>query len=244
MYHETIKKFTILLVDDEIDIQNALGTLLKMWTPNVLIAGNGEEGLKLYEEEKPDIIITDIRMPVMNGLEMIRKIRQSDINIPIIITTAFDEGAYLFEAMEMHVDRYLLKPIVKKDLKHTLDHVARSLLFEQQHRLLQAMIDADPSAIAACSDNEILYTNETFRSLFGSEPESYDAAFRSACEEVLTSNGVSYGVKVYAAMAELVDNGNLDLTDVLSAEQSPRLLSITSTDSDIMIFRISEKCGV
>lgn len=121
---------TILYVEDEAMIrQNAveyLGRICK----NVLEAEDGFQALKIYERDKPDIIISDIKMPYMNGLEMTKKIRQNDKTIPIIIATAHTETEYLLKAVELQLVKYIIKPITSAKLKEALtlahEHLSQS----------------------------------------------------------------------------------------------------------------------
>ena len=166
MLRDKLKNFSILFVEDEPEVRESLYALLKIWTPNVYTAADGEEGLTLYREMSPDIIITDIRMPVMDGLEMIDTIRKENSELPIIVTTAFDDKEYLLQSIKQQVNGYLLKPVEKKELKRLLETIAKLLLFDREQRILQTMIDTDDTIIVAFSQNEILYTNHTFFDYF------------------------------------------------------------------------------
>jgi diguanylate cyclase (GGDEF)-like protein/PAS domain S-box-containing protein len=122
----------ILVVDDQDDIREALVTLIGLWSHNVYGASNGKEGFELYQTYLPDIVITDIRMPVVGGLEMIEKIKAHNPSLPIIITSAFQDPEYLLNAIELKVDGYIVKPIKKRDLKSRLEHISKALLFEEE----------------------------------------------------------------------------------------------------------------
>ncbi len=116
------KKFnlSLLYVEDEPYIrQNAVEFLSDQFL-EIYEAGDGKEALALYHQKNPDIIITDIEMPKMNGLELCRAIRNSDNNTPIIITTAFTDQDYLLQAIELNLVKYLKKPIQEELLNETL----------------------------------------------------------------------------------------------------------------------------
>ena len=83
-------------------------------------ATNGEEALMLYHEKRPDIIITDIEMPKMNGLQFASLVRKEDEVTPIIITTAYTSVEYLLEATELNLIKYLVKPIEEEKLEEAL----------------------------------------------------------------------------------------------------------------------------
>ena len=77
----------------------------------MLVAIDGDEGFQLFTKYKPDLVIADIKMNKMNGLEMIEKIRQSNNRVQIIVTTAFDDSEYLLQSLGQHVNHFILKPI-------------------------------------------------------------------------------------------------------------------------------------
>lgn len=128
-------KISVLYVEDDHDIQKEFVDILELFVDKVYIASNGQEGLAQYQKEIPDIIITDIQMPIMTGLEMISKIREADQEIPIIITSAFEDSKYLLEAISLGVEHYLLKPVLLEKLENRLDLVIKRLM---QQRELEA----------------------------------------------------------------------------------------------------------
>lgn len=103
----------ILYVEDEQFTRILVKKLLEKESLNVNEAANGVIGLKKFFEIKPDIIITDLAMPEMDGFEMITRIRQHDQTIPIIITTAYREEASRVSTM---INACIYKPIIKEDL--------------------------------------------------------------------------------------------------------------------------------
>jgi len=122
-----VKNIKILYVEDNIDISEEITFFLKNKVTNLAVAYDGEEGFELYNRYKPDLIITDIQMPKLNGIDMIEKIRQTDQSIPIIITTAFNESDYLLNAINLHVDSYIIKPLNLKELLNTINKVMEPL---------------------------------------------------------------------------------------------------------------------
>ncbi len=108
---DKLKSLKILFVEDEEDlIEIITDTLIKI-NANFLTAKNGEEALKIIKKEvNIDVIVTDINMPVMNGLLMIEKLRNNNNDIPVIIMSAHTENEYIDRAKELGVDNYLLKP--------------------------------------------------------------------------------------------------------------------------------------
>lgn len=114
-------RFKLLYVEDEDSIRENLERLLLRMADEVVSARNGVEGLELFDTESVNIVITDIRMPKMNGLEMIRHIRLVDSEIPIIVTTAHNETELLMEAIDLGVTQFVLKPIDMKKLGSAIE---------------------------------------------------------------------------------------------------------------------------
>lgn len=108
---EKLRSMKLLFVEDEEDLIEIISDTLDKLDSNYLTAKNGEEALKLVEDN-PDLsmIITDINMPVMNGLEMIEELKAKNINLPIIVMSAHTELEYINKAKELGVNDYLLKP--------------------------------------------------------------------------------------------------------------------------------------
>ncbi|RXJ90352.1 diguanylate cyclase [Arcobacter sp. CECT 8983] len=132
-----LKNITILYAEDEAALREITLNILKGFTKKQLVAENGAQGLELFKEHESeiDIIITDVNMPIMNGLEMIREIKKINPNIPIIVATAFSNTEYLLEAIDIGVDKYVLKPI---DMKKLLQLMSQSLLY---HELKDLYVD-------------------------------------------------------------------------------------------------------
>ncbi|MBS9782685.1 MAG: EAL domain-containing protein [Arcobacter sp.] len=125
-----LKNLTILYAEDEQDLREVTHQILKGFTKKQYVASNGQEGLELFtaNQQEIDLIITDVNMPIMNGLEMVRKIKEINMNIPIIVATAFSNKEYLLEAIDIGVDKYVLKPV---DIEKLLQVMSQSLLYHE-----------------------------------------------------------------------------------------------------------------
>ncbi len=127
----------VLIVDDEIRIREGIQKLLVKMRQGYVIVGeaeNGEEGLRMLRELKPDIVITDIRMPKMDGLEMLTKAAQTGIGAKAIVLSAYSEFEYARQAMKLGVTEYLLKPISLSDFSQALENVERQVEKERQEK--------------------------------------------------------------------------------------------------------------
>jgi two-component system, OmpR family, response regulator VanR len=117
---ELLKDLRILYVEDEDDVRRNAVEYLKRIAKEVLEASDGKEAIKVWADEKPDIIITDISMPRLNGLDMARYIRSKDQDVQIIVATAYTDTDYLMKAVELNLVKYLVKPITKEKLQSVL----------------------------------------------------------------------------------------------------------------------------
>lgn len=124
----------IVIVEDEIRIREGLGRLVRKLDQSYEVigeAGNGEEGCRLIREQCPDVIITDIKMPLMDGLEMLTVLYDEGIKAKAVVLSAYSEFEYARQAMRMGVKEYLLKPIVVSELSESLRRVHDELDIEK-----------------------------------------------------------------------------------------------------------------
>lgn len=118
---DTNKKLTILLVEDEFTARNVLSQGLSLFGYDVVEAENGKQALQIMENSKPDIIISDIYMPEMNGLEFLKAVRLKDHQIPFILITGYNPDEALALATSHNVKALLLKPFRLQQLKRILE---------------------------------------------------------------------------------------------------------------------------
>ena len=134
---------SLLLVEDDIVIRSIYKQILTKYVENVTIAVDGEDGYSKYLETKPDLILTDIKMPKMNGLDMIKKIRVDDKLQRIIIMSAYGESRFFLKAIESGVKGFLVKPVETEYLLSVVSEQANDILLEK--RLIE---EADKRQIA------------------------------------------------------------------------------------------------
>ncbi|MCD8122801.1 MAG: response regulator [Clostridiales bacterium] len=124
----------IVVVEDEVSIRNGLVAMLPKLDPEYELVGtaqDGKEGLALVLRVHPDLLIMDIRMPEMNGLDMLEKIREGGVECHVVVLSAYSDFDYAKRAIELGIDNYLLKPIKIRELRKTLKLVEQAL--EQEH---------------------------------------------------------------------------------------------------------------
>lgn len=125
MSNVSLKNLTIMFVEDERDIREAIANALEGEFEKLITAKDGDEGVKKYKKFKPDIIVTDISMPIMDGLDMTTEIRKISKDVPIIVFSAFSDKEKLFRAIEIGINKYMIKPIDIDELMDALEFIAK-----------------------------------------------------------------------------------------------------------------------
>lgn len=115
-----VNNSSILYIEDDDITRENIAAYLQRQCKQLYIASNGEEGLELFKTHSPEIIITDIEMPKLNGLDMAKKIRKLSPTTQIIITTAYTSNEYLLQAVNLHLVQYIVKPISLPKLTNAL----------------------------------------------------------------------------------------------------------------------------
>lgn len=173
-----LKKTTLLYVEDDDSTREELEFFLQNKVNKLFVAKNGQEGLDTFEKNRPDLIITDIQMPIMNGIQMIKKIKEIDPNVPIVIITAFNDTDYLFEAIKLKVTNYLTKPLNLFSLSETLATIAKNINLEKENKEIyntlkqyKDIVDERSIISKATKDGIITYVNEPFEKISGYKKE-------------------------------------------------------------------------
>ena len=129
-----LQDLTVLYVEDDQLTRDTVGRMLERRVKTLSLAENGKAGLALFKEKEPDIVITDIKMPLMNGLDMAREIKALHRETMIIVTTAHNDAEYLMRGIDIGIDQYVLKPIKGDSLFAALDKCAVLSLFDRETR--------------------------------------------------------------------------------------------------------------
>jgi two-component system, NtrC family, sensor kinase len=129
-----LKNITVLYAEDELILQEGISETLNLFEINVICVKNGQEGLSIFKSshKKIDLILTDIKMPKLDGIGMIEKIREIDKDIPIIITTAHQETNFLMQSIELDISAYVLKPIDIYKLEASLIKAIESKVLREE----------------------------------------------------------------------------------------------------------------
>jgi len=119
-----LKKCSILYVEDDKTTQELIKEILLSSCREVFVANNGKEGLALYKEKQPDIVLSDIAMPHMDGLEMSEEIKKLNPTQTVALFTAFDKGSFLKRASELNISTYIMKPLDEEQFFNSLKYLA------------------------------------------------------------------------------------------------------------------------
>ena len=166
----------ILLVDDERIERGGIRMLLGRMPEEfeIVEAANGVEALQKLEHEKVDFILTDIKMPQMDGMELIQRVRQTDEKIPIAIFSGFGEFSFAQKAIRYGVSNYILKPVKPKEFESTI----RLMVEEVENREKEAAQNKESNdylyryylqmylETGKCEYRDLIGENETYEKLF------------------------------------------------------------------------------
>ena len=184
MYKEIEKKMEqkfktkILYVEDDKNLRDEYQKFFQRRCDELYLANNGDEGYNSFIENKPDLVITDITMPTTNGIEMIQNIRKLDKEIPIVITSAFNNQEYLLEAINQGVSRYVLKPFNRVLLKRVIDETIGYINLKKHKNYYKAItkeyydiIDNNILGSRTDLDGIITYASKAFCNISGYSQE-------------------------------------------------------------------------
>ena len=119
---ELIKTLRVLYVEDEIALRDITSSSIESIISKLVVADNGKEGLEKFNNGEFDLIITDLSMPVMDGITMIKEIRKINATIPIVVTTAFgSQNEEVEKLQEIGMSAYIMKPVDVMKLLQTID---------------------------------------------------------------------------------------------------------------------------
>lgn len=160
-------KPTILYVEDEEGIRENVKRPLRYFSSELFIACDGQEGLELYKKYNPDIVVTDIKMPRMDGIEMSKAIKEIKPKQYIIIITAHNESRFLMEAVEMHIDSYILKPIDLDLLEKKIEIITENINIKRDLKIQRSLTQEisqpqDNFLIVLDKDEKIIFSNDRF----------------------------------------------------------------------------------
>jgi DNA-binding response OmpR family regulator len=127
MKNMQLNRLKVLFVEDEDIIREHTATSLSFLVKELEIAANGKEALEVLTTFSPNVIITDLNMPVMDGIDFLKAVRLMDKDVIIIVLTAHDNQEYLLKLVDMHIEHFIIKPITFEKLITILQHCSKSV---------------------------------------------------------------------------------------------------------------------
>ncbi len=149
---QVLKTLSLLYVEDDRETREELALILEPWVRELHVAVDGQAGLELFKQERPDLVVTDIQMPRLSGLAMGAEIRRLVPGQPIIVVSAYNDVDYLFRAIELGIDQYITKPVNVERLLQKLAKTGREIHTQKDYRRNQVLLEqyrilVDESAI-------------------------------------------------------------------------------------------------
>ena len=143
--------YTVLYVEDDLEIQEEMFLYMSKFFKNVVKADDGLEGLESYKQENFDIVITDLSMPNMNGIEMLEKIKVINKEQLVLITSAHSESEYMINAIKIGIDGYIIKPFEYEQLNYEIFKIVEKIdkfaQNEEYKKYLQTMVEQKTSEL-------------------------------------------------------------------------------------------------
>jgi len=180
-FNHNNSKISMLFVEDDPVARDILSTTIPRKFPTVKlhVAENGKVGLKLFKAHHPDIVITDINMPEMDGIRMATEIRALNPDVPIVVISAHSDTDFLLNAINLGINQYVLKPVDQQKLFAAIAKCVASIELERQVRLQHAFIsklslavEQSPSIVVITDpQGTIEYVNPKFSEITGFAPE-------------------------------------------------------------------------
>lgn len=191
-----LKTITVLYVEDDYLIREQTKAMFQNLFKETIVASDGQEGLEAYKsnKDKIDVVVSDINMPNMDGLEMSEEIHKIDPQVPIVITTAFTDENYLLKSLELDVSKYVTKPLKVKELAIAITEVVakyKNLLNTQ--KIAKALVSKNTivaSDIKSLESNiDVLKTQLDFERVI---IDSYVPNFKTNSNGVISSVSVKF----------------------------------------------------
>lgn len=196
-----LKAFTVLYVEDEVGIRTNIEAILQDLFKEVVSSSSASEAYSLYLKLNPDLIITDIKMQNESGIDLIRKIRVSDFKTRVIITSAHTDLDYLLEATELHLVKYIVKPVSQDKLMQALEAFVNTYDENKIYNLnLNWVFDFKESTVSNPDETFSLTKKEnSFLKLLISKNRiiTYEELESNICDEdsILTANAMRLFIK-------------------------------------------------
>ena len=236
---------SMLYVEDDAETRKNVSRMLERVVSKIYLASNGQEGLDMFREHVPELVVADIMMPVMNGLEMARAIRQLAPDSQIIIMTAFNEIEHLLECINIGVNQFIPKPVDYEKLIQVIGRCSDIIQLKKNlkrqensiYMLSQALEQAPTPVMIFSTDGTIEYVNTTFTRMTGYLPDE----IIGKTTHILDSN--STPAELYEELWQTITAGNEWEGELLNCRKNGqtywewmRICPFRNTDGTVISF--------
>lgn len=239
------KEIRLLYVEDNKDTREGAVEILDKMFPSMQVAVDGEDALKNYEENGADLLITDLEMPKFNGLELIRKLKEKDRDLAVLITSAYDENDYLSRAISLGVDGYIVKPIIFEPFLELLVKTTKNIVMREENRLYKKSLEEQVAVeISKREEKEGLLMHQTKMAAMGDMIDAIAHQWKQPLNAISMYMDLLHG--------DALDKGHLDSVEIKQCqddidEQIEHLLNTLNefrtffkTDKEMKLFSMAQ----
>ena len=119
--------YSVLFVEDDIQVREKVSSRLRRYFKNVYVACDGEEGWSMYLHHKPDILFLDINLPKLSGIDLLKRVRESDYSTKAVMLTAHSDLDFLLSGNQLKLTKYIVKPLSREVLNETIDMLVNEM---------------------------------------------------------------------------------------------------------------------
>lgn len=139
-----MNNYKVLVIDDDIQVREALQTLLERNHYSVSTASSGSAGLKQVRESDPDLVLSDIMMPEMDGVEMLKRLKKMVPDLPVVLMTGYSSIEGAVKAIRHGADEYLTKPLDHVEVLHVIEKAQKQQQLSEQNKMLRQRLAQKP----------------------------------------------------------------------------------------------------
>lgn len=228
--------YSVLIVDDELLVRRGIKAFVSfkdLHITDVYEACNGKEALEIFTQYKPQLVLADINMPKMNGLDLAKIIKQSDPGVKVALITGYDYFDYAVAALKSGVDDYVLKPVSRKDITELLQKMIEKIEGEAASKEVKSVVANIKSTMDSDDSNEFSY-KEQIKIILDENMTSPEFSLSVLADEMGLSSGYLSGLfkKLFGATFQ-------DYLIMQRMERGKLLLLTTNLKN----YEIAEKIG-
>ncbi len=197
--YDILKEKSALYIEDEIDVLNNISILLSHFFKKFLKASSAEEGYEIFINNNIDVLLVDIELPKMNGIDLIKKIRKTHKELPIVVISAYTKTDYLLESIELRLDKYIVKPLTSRKIHQLLETLNNDFLDSNILSLNKEIYIDREKYLLKLKDNEINLSKKELNFLLilaRKKMISYDEIYQLWESDIPSDNAVRSFVKI------------------------------------------------